>query len=385
MCCSLGLRWPLRSGVGAVVVAPALGWWWMLRVTGARRCGRISICRARLAGSPASTRCGWMWVGLMLRRHWRGGGGWGGMGGGAGFGRALKLIKEQLRAVPGNGLGYGLLRYLNAWTGLQLSGFSAPQIGFNYLGRFAGPAGADWGRAAEAVRLGDGGDAAMPLAHCLEVNALTLDGAQGAELTAHWSWAPALVTEAEVRDLAQRWFLALEGLVGHAQAAGAGGRSPSDLPLVALTQGEIERLERQYRQIEDVLPLSPLQEGLLFHALYDAQAADVYTVQLELGLEGALDSAALEAAVDALLLRHASLRAGFWHEGLSRAVQVIVPTVTPCWRRIDLSLLDEASRAQRLASELGQDRGERFDLSCAPLMRFTLIRLSAQQHRLVLT
>src|SRR5690349_18058199 len=110
------------------------------------------------------------------------------------------------------------------------------------------------------------------------------------------------------------WFLALEGLVGHAAAPGAGGRSPSDLPLVALTQGEIERLERHYPRIEDVLPLSPLQEGLLFHALYDAQAPDVYTVQLELGLEGTLDSEALEAAVEALLLRHASLRAVFWHE-----------------------------------------------------------------------
>src|SRR5262249_31904878 len=138
------------------------------------------------------------------------------LAGGAGLGGALKLIKGELRAGAGNGLGYGLLRYLNARTGLQLFGFVAPQIGLNFLWRFSGPAGADWGRAAEAVRLGDGGDAAMPLAHCLEVNALTLDGAQGAELTAHWSWAPALVTEAEVRDLAQRWFLALEGLVGHA-------------------------------------------------------------------------------------------------------------------------------------------------------------------------
>src|SRR5262249_29385226 len=93
-----------------------------------------------------------------------------------------------------------------------------------------------------------------------------------------------------------------------------------------------------------------------------------------------LEIEALEAAVEALLLRHASLRAGFWHAGLSRAVQVIVPTVRARWRRIDLSLLDEASRAQRLASELGQDRVERFDLSCAPL-----IRLAAERHRLVLT
>src|SRR5262249_58450560 len=108
--------------------------------------------------------------------------------------------------------------------------------------------------------------------------------------------------------------------VRHADAAGAGGRSPSDLPLVSLSQDEIERLERKYARIEEGLPLSPLQEGLLFHALYDAQAADGYTVQLELGLEGALDSGALEAAVAGLVGRHASLRAGFVHEGLGRPV-----------------------------------------------------------------
>ena len=225
----------------------------------------------------------------------------------------------------------------------------------------------------------------MALAHCIEVNALTLDEASGAQLVAHWSWAPALVTEQQVRDLAQGWFAALEALVRHAERPGVGGRSPSDLPLVSLSQGEIERLERQYAPIEDVLPLSPLQEGLLFHALYDAQAADVYTVQLELGLEGSLDSEGLEAAVGALLARHASLRAVFVHEGLSRPVQLIVPRVEACWRRLDLSLLDEARREERLASVLAQDRAERFDVACAPLLRCSLIRLAAARHQLVLT
>ena len=307
------------------------------------------------------------------------------LAGGAALGRALKIVKEQLRGVPHNGIGYGLLRYLNAQTGSQLAGFAGPQIGFNYLGRFAAPAGADWSRAPEAGRLGGGGDDAMPLAHCIEVNALTLDEADGAKLTASWSWAPAVVTQGQVRDLAEGWFGALEALVRHAAAPGAGGRSPSDLPLVSLSQTEIEGLERAYPEIEDVLPLTPLQEGLLFHALYDAQAADVYTVQLELGLEGALDSEALEAAVAGLLSRHASLRACFRHEGLGRPVQIIVPRVVPRWRRIDLSLLDEATREERLACVLAQDRAERFDVSSAPLMRFALIRLSAEQHRVVLT
>ena len=292
------------------------------------------------------------------------------LAGGPALGRALKLVKEQLRALPDHGLGYGLLRYLNRETASQLDGFALPQIGFNYLGRFGGaaPAGAaDWGGAPEAVTLGSGGDPAMPLAHVLEVNALTLDGAAGAELSASWSWAPALLSDEEVRDLAQRWFQALEALVHHVAQPEAGGRTPSDLPLLALSQAEIERLEQRYPRIEDIVPLSPLQEGLLFHALYDAQAPDVYTVQLVLSLQGPLDAAALQAAVQALIDRHASLRAGFQHESLSRPVQIIVPHLAAPCHRIDLSLLDAAEREQRLAGILAQDRAERFDLASPPL------------------
>ena len=77
------------------------------------------------------------------------------------------------------GLAMALLRYLNPQTAAQLSGLAAPQIGFNYLGRFAvGQRRMDWAHAAEAVSSG-GGDPAMPLAHALEVNALTLDARDG--------------------------------------------------------------------------------------------------------------------------------------------------------------------------------------------------------------
>ena len=92
--------------------------------------------------------------------------------------------------------------------------------------------------------------------------------------------------------------------------------------------------------LEDILPLSPLQEGLLFHALYDARGPDLYTVQLELELEGALDGSLLQASVQAVVERHASLRAAFRHERLSRPVQVIVPRAGVPWRLHDLSGLD---------------------------------------------
>ena len=170
------------------------------------------------------------------------------LAGGPALGRAVKRFKEQLRAVPDGGLGYGLLRYLNRETAAVLAGCGAPQLGFNYLGRFAGggASSAAFGPAPEAGALGGGGDPGMPVPHGVEVNALTVAGPDGgAVLRATWSFAPALIEGSAVEDLARGWFTALEALVRHAAQPGAGGRTPSDLPLIALSQAEIERLEQR--------------------------------------------------------------------------------------------------------------------------------------------
>ena len=123
----------------------------------------------------------------------------------------------------------------------------------------------------------------------------------------------------------------------------------------------------------------------MFHALYDAQAPDVYITQLVLGLEGALDGDALRAAAQALVERHAILRTGFRQENLSHPVQIVVPRADVPWRSIDLSGLDAAAREQRRTQLLAQDHAERFDLAAPPLIRFALIRMAADEHRLVLT
>ena len=159
--------------------------------------------------------------------------------GGAALGEALKRIKEQLRRVPGGGLGYGLLRYLNPETAPALSGLASPQIGFNYLGRFGGTEAAGWGIAPEAgAVLGlSGSDSDLPPAHGLEVNAVTLEERDGPQLSATWSWPGALLSEEAVSDLARGWFGALEALVRHTAEPGAGGHTPSDLPLVVSEPG----------------------------------------------------------------------------------------------------------------------------------------------------
>ena len=88
---------------------------------------------------------------------------------------------------------------------------------------------------------------------------------------------------------------AADGTGGSCADVGTG--DPSDLPLVSLDQGQIEELEAGTAGgVAEVWPLPPLQEGLLFHALYDADAPDVYTVQHFFDLAGPVDPARLRAA-----------------------------------------------------------------------------------------
>ncbi|MFC5752657.1 non-ribosomal peptide synthetase, partial [Actinomadura rugatobispora] len=137
--------------------------------------------------------------------------------------------------------------------------------------------------------------------------------------------------------------------------------------------------------LAEVWPLSPLQEGLLFHARYDEGARDVYVGQRALDLTGPLDAAVLRASWEALLDRHASLRAGFQRRGSGVPVQVVVRGVALPWRAEDLSDLDEEAaerEARRLAAE---ERDRRFDLAAPPLLRLLLIGFGPRRHRLVIT
>ncbi|MYX99792.1 non-ribosomal peptide synthetase, partial [Streptomyces sp. SID486] len=137
--------------------------------------------------------------------------------------------------------------------------------------------------------------------------------------------------------------------------------------------------------LEDILPLSPMQEGLLFHSQYEQDGADVYAVQHVFDVEGALDTARLRTAVDALVERHPNLRAGFRQVDSGGTVQLIRRQVTVPWEESDLSALPRAEADAELARLAAKEHGRRFDLSEPPLLRFLLVRMSAGHHRLVLT
>ncbi|MFI9644796.1 amino acid adenylation domain-containing protein [Streptomyces sp. NPDC052040] len=302
---------------------------------------------------------------------------------GASCGRALKRVKEQLRAVPGHGLGHGLLRHINPQTARVLSRQPVPQIGFNYLGRFTAGTGRPWHM--ESGASGQSAHPDTPLRHPVEVVSVTEDRPGGPVFSATWTYAGGLLAEGDVRELAEGWFRALRLLAEHARHPGAGGSTPSEFPLVAVDQDEIEAYEREVEELTDILPLSPLQRGLLFQAEFDRHGTDAYTVQVLMDIQGPLDKAALRRAVAALLKRNDALRACFRDRNTGDPVQLIPGSVEVPWYEVDLTGVAEGSRADETVRLTDEEWLRRFDVAEAPLTRFTVYTLGPQRHRVVWT
>ncbi|SDD25289.1 non-ribosomal peptide synthetase [Actinokineospora iranica] len=284
------------------------------------------------------------------------------MAGGSAAGEALRRAKEQLAAVRDDAADYGLLRYLTAAA--EFADRPAPKIGFNYLGRFDATTG-DWALAAEDGALRAGADPELAAAHCLEIDADVRDHPDGPRLSVTWSWPLGVLSENAVNDLAHTWFHALDGLAAHAERA-VFRLTPSDVPLTGLDQAAIDALAPG---AVDILPLTPLAEGLLFHA--QGPGTDLYTVQLSVDLDGPVDPTVLRRAADALLRRHPNLRSSFRTAPDGRAFAVIEPETAAPFR------LAEPENLELVERETPFDQ--------APLIRFALARTGSTAHRLVLT
>ncbi|WP_433733955.1 amino acid adenylation domain-containing protein [Nocardia sp. CA-129566] len=295
----------------------------------------------------------------------------------------IKAVKEQLLAVPDKGIGFGMLRYLNTDTADELGG-PLGQIGFNYLGRISAsdvPEGltdrswlptADWGTP-EADP-----DRAMPAAAVVDINAVVTDTDAGAQLNASFAYASEILDEACVRELAECWVAALTMLAGHVHDPAAGGLTPADVPLVRITQAELDIWQREHPGLVDVLPLSPLQLGLLFLTQLSDDSADPYLLQLAVELSGVIDLDRLRRAAQTVLDRHIILRAAFGTSAAGTPVQIVTEGLAVPWRIVDTP---EADPASALAAEarLG------FDPTVAPLLRFTVYRTDSGRVHLVLT
>ena len=136
------------------------------------------------------------------------------------------------------------------------------------------------------------------------------------------------------------------------------------------------------KNVIDLYPLSPAQQGMLFHTVY-APGAGSYFEQLSCTLRGRLDAARFRAAWARAVDRHAALRTALVWEGVPEPVQVVHRRVELPWVEQDWRELPEAERGARFEEFLRADRARGFDLSRPPLMRWELIRLGEEEFKFV--
>src|SRR6185437_11277098 len=101
------------------------------------------------------------------------------------------------------------------------------------------------------------------------------------------------------------------------------------------------------RYIEDIYPLSPMQEGMLFHTLYEPEGG-VYVEQFNCVLSGGVDLSTLRKAWEMVVDRHSALRSGFNWGGKSRPLQVVRKEVELDWVETDWRCNDESQQLERL-------------------------------------
>ncbi|WP_426344932.1 non-ribosomal peptide synthase/polyketide synthase [Pseudomonas aeruginosa] len=298
-----------------------------------------------------------------------------------GIAASIKGIKEQLRAVPNKGIGFGALRYLgSAASQAALAGLPVPRITFNYLGQFDGSFAMDEGAlfVPAGERAGDDQSPDAPLANWLALNGRIYGG----ELRIDWSFSGERFETTSIQRLADAYRDELLALIAHCRVAEGQGLTPSDFPLARLDQARLDQLPLAPCEVEDLYPLSPMQQGMLFHSLYQQEAGD-YINQLRVDIDG-LHPESFHAAWQAALDEHDVLRSGFlWQGAFETPLQVVRKRV-----EVPFSVLDWRGREDLAAAldELAAGEGRLgFDLSEAPLLRLVLVRTDEERYHLIYT
>ncbi len=156
----------------------------------------------------------------------------------------------------------------------------------------------------------------------------------------------------------------------------------SAFALSGLSPEQLASLPLPIEQIEDIYPLSPMQQGMLFYTL-EANEAALYLNQLAVPVQG-LDVERFLAAWNAVIARHEILRSGFWSASqLAEPLQVVHKQAAIALQQLDWQQREVG--AQALQQQVDADAAQGFDLLAAPLMRLTLIRLAPDSHYLIWT
>ncbi|MEO5561986.1 MAG: amino acid adenylation domain-containing protein, partial [Chitinophagaceae bacterium] len=285
----------------------------------------------------------------------------------------LVRVKEQLRKVPGNGIGYGLLKYLKNKSDDERMPELHTDITFNYLGDFGT---ARWGEFEYIDRYhGKEIDDNYEQQSKLTITGMMVSG----QLKIVVGYSREQYRDVTIEKFVKNYNEQLTTLIGSLQQVDRTYVTPSDVTCTALSIDELKQLN-ETGDVEDIYELSPLQEGIYYHWLAEP-GTTVYVEQLSYRIAGSPDIEKLQKSYEYLVDRHAVLRTFFTHEYGSRNLQIVMKSATADFRYEDVS--DKTGKEQYINWYKEQDRKEGFDLKKGSQMRLTVLQADNSEYEFV--
>ncbi|WP_217701400.1 non-ribosomal peptide synthetase [Tenacibaculum aiptasiae] len=291
--------------------------------------------------------------------------------------RTIIEVKERLRQVPNKGIGYGILRYLNDDDDIrsQLSK-NFQQIIFNYLGQFETEDQTNGFFSMASESMGQNIDLKNQNNHKLSISGLVVEG----RMQFNWNYNSNIFSEQTVLKLAQSFEDNLKLIINHCLTVDNSIKTPFDYGLhLETNHKELTKfLSLQgNNDIIDIYKLTPLQQGLLFHSLYDDNSN--YIVQMSFDMPS-LNIELFQRSWEILIEKHSILRTSFNNEFFNIPVQCVSKK-----RKLPLRVLDYSNKDNiEIEAFLKEDYIKPFDLKTSPF-RINILKMSKGEYKIVFT
>lgn len=283
----------------------------------------------------------------------------------------IKSVKQQLRAIPARGIGYGILKYLNKFK----SGFQSaqePLISFNHLGQWLeNDKKSLLNISRDGIQLAS--DAKNENGYPLEIETLFIQGHLQIDITYSNQHFDANIIKKFIHALQK----SIAKIVTYCLQESHFAYITSDFPETDISQEHLDQYFNHKIHLEDIYPLSPLQQGLLLHHIHEPNSDD-YIVQTVLEIKGSLHLEYFKQAWQILVAKHPILRTGFIWKNLGEPLQYVV-------KQIDIDWSVDKLNDQSMKSYLAADRARKFDLSHWKLQRLRLLENSPYEWHVLWT
>lgn len=286
----------------------------------------------------------------------------------------IMSVKEQYRAIPNNGMGYGLLHYgRRDQEIIDLAQANYPQLCFNYLGQLDQNVKTDNQFRLAQETIGHHISSKQRRLNQLALNGQVLNGQL--EFTIDYSEQEYLPETIErLRDCL---LAGLNEVIRHCRHATQSRFTPSDFPLASINQSKLDQVASRYPDMSKLYPATVMQQGILFSSLLNAST---YMIQVCVDFNGKLNVSLFRQAWQEVIARHDILRTAF--TGMDDELhQVVLDKVEVNWDVKDWCELSTNQQNEQFDQYMQNDRDLGFDFELGGLVRMALIRTGEEKYR----